>query len=306
MHRRTFLEAAGGVAAVLAVDSMLSQPAAAKGGHPVGLQLYTVIADLERDFEGTLRAVAEIGYKEVETMGSFGRDPKEVRAVLDRCGLSSPSQHVTSTEVYGIVQRNVRGQLPRADTLRQIGELTTSDKMPGLIEEGIATAKTLGQTNVVWADVLTPEIQSPSSLRRLCTALNHAGEACAKAGLVFGYHNHGDELLQTDSRIPYEIILAETDPRTVKLEMDVYWVVWAKKDPVAFLERYGARYRQLHLKDAKADGSFAPMGSGVIHFGPILEAARGAGVRHYYVEQNSPQDPLQAVRESFTYLRAVL
>ena len=306
MHRRTFLESAGSVAAALAVDSALPQLAAAKGGHPVGLQLYTVIADLERDFEGTLRAVAEIGYKEVETLGSFGRDPQEVRTVLDRCGLSSPSQHVTSTEVYGIVQRNVRGQLPRADTLRQIGELTTSDRMPGMIDEAIATAKTLGQANVVWADVLTPEIQSPSSLRQLCTALNQAGEACAKAGLVFGYHNHGDELLPADGRIPYEIILAETDPRTVKLEMDVFWFVWAKQDPVAFLERYGARYRQLHLKDAKADGSFAPLGSGVIHFSPVLEAARRVGVRHYYVEQNSPQHPLQAVRDSFTYLRAVL
>ena len=306
MHRRTFLKAIGGVGAALAADSALSVPAAGQGGQPVGLQLYTVIADLERDFEGTLQAVARIGYREVETMGSFGRDPREVRAVLDRCGLASPSQHVTSSEMYGVVQRNVRGQLPRADTLRQIGALTTSDKMPRLVEEGIATAKALGQTNVVWPFVSTPELQSPSALRRVCAALNRAGEACAKAGLVFGYHNHGDELLPIDGRPSYEIILAETDPQTVKLEMDVYWVVWGKKDPVEYLQRYGARYRQLHLKDSRADGTFAPMGSGVIRFGPVLEAARHAGVQHYYVEQNSPQDPMRAVQESFTYLRGVL
>jgi sugar phosphate isomerase/epimerase len=306
MHRRTFLRAIGGVGAALAADSALSLPATGHGRQAVGLQLYTVIADLERDFEGTLQSVAKVGYREVETMGSFGRDPREVRAVLDRCGLASPSQHVISSEIYGIVQRNVRGQLPRAETLRQISELTTSDKMPGLVEEGIATAKALGQTNVVWPAVLTPELQSPGALRQVCAALNSAGEACAKAGLAFGYHNHGDELLPIDGRIPYEIMLAETDPRTVKLEMDVYWVVWGKKDPVEYLQRYGARYRQLHLKDSRADGTFAPMGSGVIRFGPVLEAAHRAGVQHYYVEQNSPQDPLQAVRESFTYLRGVL
>lgn len=306
MHRRAFLKSAGGAAAALATAAALCRPDAAAGVQPVGLQLYTVIADLERDFEGTLRAVAAIGYREVETMGSFGRDSHEVRAMLDRCGLSSPSQHVTSSEVYGIVQRNVRGQLPRADTLRQIGALTTSDKLPGLVDEGIATAKVLGQKNVVWADVLTPELQNPSALRRVAGALNRAGERCAKAGLVFGYHNHGDEFLPVDGHVPYEVILAETDPQTVKLEMDVYWVIWGKKDPVEYLQRYGARYRQMHLKDAKADGSFAPMGSGVIRFVPILEAARRAGVQHYYVEQNSPQDPLQAVRESFRYLRGVL
>ena len=306
MQRRQFLTTAAACAATLGsrhARALIPKPVPA---YPIGLQLYTVIAELERDFEGTLRTIADIGYREVETMGSFGRDAAYVRRVLDQCGLASPSQHVVNGELYDIVRRSVLGQLSGVETRRQLAEGMTTQRIAGLVEEGIATAKILGQKNVVWPAFWPSQMSSPEALRQVCTAFNMAGEACIKAGLTFGLHNHGDELRPVNGRIPYDVVLQETEPGAVKLEMDVYWMIWGKKDPVEYLQRHGGRYTQLHLKDSTSDGGFSPMGAGTIPFQPILAAARGAGVQHYYVEQNSPADPIAAVRQSFAYLNSRL
>ena len=306
MQRRQFLTMAAACAATLGARRARALAPQSAVTPRIGLQLYTVIAELERDFEGTLRAIAGIGYREVETMGSFGRDPAYVRRVLDQCGLASPSQHVVSGELYDIVRRSVQGQLTGAETRRRLAEGMTTQRIPGLVEEGVATAKILGQKNVVWPALWPSQMDSRESLRRVSTAFNRAGDACIKANLTFGWHNHGDELRSVNGRIPYDVILQETEPGAVKLEMDVYWMIWGKKEPVEYLERHGHRYTQLHLKDATSDGGFSPMGAGTIPFQPILAAARRTGMQHYYVEQNSPADPIAAVRQSFAYLRSTL
>jgi sugar phosphate isomerase/epimerase len=305
MQRRQFLTAAACAATLGARRARSLAPQSAFAPR-IGLQLYTVIAELERDFEGTLRAIADIGYREVETMGSFGRDAAYVRQVLDQYGLASPSQHVVSGDLYDIVRRSVQGQLSGVETRRRLAEGMTTRRIAGLIEEGIATAKILGQRNVVWPAFWPSQMDSREALRQLCTAFNRAGDTCIKADLTFGLHNHGDELRSVNGRIPYDVVLQETEPGAVKLEMDVYWMIWGKKDPVEYLQRHGGRYTQLHLKDARSDGGFSPMGAGTIPFQPILAAARGVGVQHYYVEQNSPADPIAAVRQSFAYLSSRL
>ena len=306
MQRRQFLMTAAACAATLGTRRALAFAPQSAVAPRIGLQLYTVIAELERDFEGTLRAIADIGYREVETMGSFGRDAAYVRSVLNQYGLASPSQHVVSGELYDIVRRSVQGQLSGAETRRRLAEGMTTQRIARLVDEGIATAKILGQKNVVWPAFWPSQMQSPAALRQVCTAFNRAGDACIKADLTFGLHNHGDELRPVHGRIPYDVVLQETDPGAVKLEMDVYWMIWGQKDPVEYLQRHGSRYIQLHLKDAGSDGSFSPMGAGSIPFPPILAAARRAGVQHYYVEQNSPADPIAAVRQSFDYLKSTL
>jgi sugar phosphate isomerase/epimerase len=306
MRRRQLMTSAIAFAASMAAKNLLPVAKGADTSVPIGLQLYTVIGDLEKDFEGTLRSVSEIGYREVETMGSFGRDPSYVRDVLHRYGLSTPSQHIVSKELYAIVQQNVRHVISGSETEAKLTVGMGTERIMDLVHEAIATAKILGQSNVVWPAFWAPQMHDPHAIAQFCDALNKAGDACFEAGLTFGFHNHGQELHALSGQIPYDLLISETNPKTVKLEMDVYWMTWGKKDPIQYLRRHPGRYNQIHLKDAKGDGTFAPMGEGIIQFAPILAAARRAGVQHYYVEQNSPDDPIAAVRKSFIFLRSAI
>jgi sugar phosphate isomerase/epimerase len=306
MNRRWFLRQGAALAALFGLQSLRGSRARTPDSRAIGLQLYTVIPQLERDFEGTLAAVSRIGYTEVETMGAFGRDPAFVREALARFGLKSPSQHIVSPALYDIVKRSVIGELSGPETVRLLTTGLATGEMTKLVEEAIETAKALGQQNVVWPACWKPQIATREAQLQFADALNRAGKACAKAGLKFGFHNHGEELVAVDGVVPYDVLLENTDPREVLLEMDVYWMRWGKKSPIEYLQRYGGRYAQLHLKDARSDGKFAAMGAGVIDFPPILAAARKAGVGHFYVEQNSPTDALGAIATSFSYLHSHL
>lgn len=306
MKRRTFLAGSAALAGAFGLQSRHRLQARTPDSQPIGLQLYTVIAELERDFERTLAEVSRIGYTEVETMGSFGRDPAFVREALDHFGLKSPSQHIVSPPLYDIVRRSVIGELSGPETVRLLTVGLATGEMAKLVAEAIETAKALGQQYVVWPACWKPQIATREAQLQFADVLNRAGKACAEAGLKFGFHNHGEELVAVDGVVPYEVLLDNTDPREVLLEMDVYWMHWGKKSPIEYLRRYGSRYAQLHLKDAASDGKFAAMGAGVIDFPPILTAARKAGVRHFYVEQNSPTDVAGAIATSFSYLHSHL
>src|SRR4051794_32990692 len=104
MKRRDFLGASAAAAGIAAMgtSAVWSRLARAAAQRPIGLQLFTVMADLEQDFEGTLKTVARIGYKEVETIGAFGRDPHRVRDLLDKYGLVTPSQHLVPGKLYDL------------------------------------------------------------------------------------------------------------------------------------------------------------------------------------------------------------
>lgn len=304
MKRRQFLT--GSLAIYAARGALGAGASSPRSGPHAGLQLYTVLDALEKDFEGTMRDVAAIGYREVETMGSFGRDPVYVNRILDRYGLVSPSQHAVSGALYDIVQLAARGLMPRSEARRTLAAAMTNTDVLRNVENSISIAAMLGQRNVVLPALWPEQMQGGGALAELTNALNRAGEKCATAGLTFSIHNHGDELLSVQGSTPYDTVVAATNPSTVKLEMDVYWMIWAKKSPIDYLRRYPNRYTQMHLKDARSDGTFAAMGAGTIDFAPILAAARRSGVQHYYLEQNSPTDSIAAARESYDYVESKL
>lgn len=272
MDRRSFLAGSGVLAASHAFGA-----AAEAGPFTPGLQLFTVRAHLEQDFEGTLRAVADIGYREVETIGAFGRDPAWVRDVLGECGLVTPSQHLMS------------------------GELSI-DRIDSNIGQAVARASVLGQRYIVWP-VIGPEQMATRQLTLdFARAMNRAGEICAKAGLVFCFHNHAAEMKRAGGFVPYDLILENTDPAAVKLQIDFYWAHKAKADIAGYFAKWPGRFVQSHLKDATADGDFTTLGAGVLDFPALLAQARKAGIRHQYVEIDSSADPMRAIRESFFHL----
>lgn len=303
MQRREFLMTASMSGLAGALGGGPSLAAAAPKRRALGLQLFTVMVPLERDFEGTLQAVAQMGFEEVETIGSFGRDPAHVRELFDRYGLRSPSQHLVPGDLYDVFNAFTHRRMSHDEINKRWLQVMSIDRVAPIIEEGISRARILGQKYLVWQIIWPEQMATRELMQQFCRAMNTAGEICAKSGLVFNFHNHSEEFKPVNGYVPYDLIVENTDPATVKLEMDVYWALAAKADPVAYFARHPGRYRQCHLKDGTAHGDLTPTGAGIVDFPAVLQAARKAGIEHYYVEYDRADDPMAAARQSYDYLR---
>ena len=275
--RREFLGTLGiaGVgAAMLACTRTNGQASAPPTAMPLGIQLYTLRSLLERDFDGTLARIAEIGYREVEFAGYYNRTPAQVREVLRRTGLSAPSAHVP---------------LPASDEVWN---------------RALADAGAIGHEWAVIPYLDQSLRRSPDDWARLADRLNHLAALTKSAGLRQAYHNHDFELAANGTGTFFDLLLTRTDAQLVSFEMDVYWVTKAGADPLALLTKYPGRFPLLHLKDATAapERRIVDVGSGTIDFPAILRAARPQGLKHVFVEHDQPADPLATARASSTYL----
>ena len=241
-----------------------------------GMQLYTVRRELEKDFEGTLARVAALGYREVEFAGYFGRTPKEVMAALARHNLTSPAAHVQLAAVRG--------------SLLEVAE----------------AAHIIGHKYVLVAWTPPEERKSLDDYRRFAELFNRAGEQLKKAGIQFAYHNHDFEFAPMGGKVPYDLLLEQTDSRLVKMELDLYWIAKGGAKPLDYFEKYPGRFHLLHVKDMDATPRrhFTEVGRGVIDFKSVFARAERAGVRHYFVEQDeTPGSPFDSLKVSIDYLR---
>lgn len=281
--RRTFLGSlAGAGLGTLGLASCAragATGAAAPGIERLGVQLYTVRDRMERGVAPTLQAVANSGYAEVETAGLFNVPPQEFRALLDRAGLVSPSGH------YSL------------DSFRENLDAT------------LATAQALGQQ---WAVVpsLSAGERNAAGYRRLAADLNRFGAAARERGLRVGYHNHDYEFSPLEGGgTGYDILLANTAPELVDLELDLYWAVKAGRDPLALFAAHPGRFPLWHVKDlADPQGTqrMVPVGQGTIDFGALFARRQQAGLRHFYVEHDNAEDSLASIRASRQYLQQLL
>jgi sugar phosphate isomerase/epimerase len=308
MMRRDFLQASAAAAGFAALGGSIlgSNLVRAAAHRPIGLQLFTVMANLEQDFEGTLKTVAQIGYREVETIGAFGRDPQQVRDLLDKYGLVTPSQHLVPGNLYALFNQFVQHKVSGPEIQKQWQETMAIERIKPVIEEGIERARILGQKYLCLQIIWPEQMATRELMDKFCKGLNTAGELCAKAGLVFNFHNHSDEFKPINGYVPYDLIVKNTDPKTVKLEMDMYWISHAGQDPLKYLADNPGRYKQCHLKDSTASGDFETVGKGTLNFPVLLAAARKAGIEHYYVEFDRSTDPMKVTRDSFDYLKTVM
>jgi sugar phosphate isomerase/epimerase len=289
MNRRTFIESS--IAA--AVISATARPAWGAAHHidRIGLQLYTVRELMKQDFDGTIAGVAKIGYKEVEFAGYFGKSPQDVRKILDSNKLTSPSQHVS----YEIVEKKW------AETLE--------------------TAQAIGQKFVVCPWIEIPQRTEPDGWKRAAALFNHAGEAAQKAGIQFAYHNHAFEFEPSKAlggKLPYDFLLAETDPKLVKMEMDLCWITVGGHDPVEYFNRYPGRFPLVHVKDwstkppandydgatgpASKSGHLVDPGQGEVDFKRVFAQSGKGGIQHYFVENDEPKSPFDDLKISYEYL----
>ena len=273
INRRGFLSA---TSLALLGSACLSSPvfAARKRLGKIGLQLYTLRNEMGKDFTGTLEKVAAAGYKEVEFAGYFDRKPQEVKATLDRLGLAAPSAHA---------------------------QLASIDKS---IDSVIETARVIGHKFIVCPYLTANERATLDDYHKLGRIFNRAGEACRKAGIEFAYHNHDFEFVPMDGKVPYDVLLAETDAKLVKMELDLYWIAKAGQDALAYFDKHPGRFPLVHVKDMdntpKKD--FTEVGRGTIDFKKIFAQSKKAGIRHYFVEQDKSDSPLESIKVSFDYL----
>jgi sugar phosphate isomerase/epimerase len=302
MSRRDVLRSV--VAAAISAGGPSLSPALWASGPNlrVGLELYTVNDAMKMDFDSTLHRVAAVGYKTVEFPWFYGHSAREVRKSLDAAGLSCKSALF----------------YPNASVERSIapGEKNLEDDLPQLIEAAtIVGLEYMGAVLFpVRLDVNDLRL-TEDDYRRAAQFLNRAGEATKKAGIQFTYHNHDFELKDLGGTNGYELLLSLTDAQLVKMEMDVGWVAFAGQDPIHYLTKYPGRFAALHVRDfikkephVRMKMHSVEVGSGVIDWMRVLQAADVAGCKLAYVEQD-PADPaasIESASKSFQYLSKLL
>ncbi|WP_136162653.1 sugar phosphate isomerase/epimerase family protein [Sphingomonas flavalba] len=305
MNRRDLLKYSA--LAPLAATGLSPLLAADKKPRRWGLQGGTIIKALETDFEGTLREVAAMGYKEIGTTGSFGRDPAYVRSVLDRYGLTSPNNHVSPTNpTYKSFAGWVKREVDTAVNRQVYADTFSLKNARAAFEDGIETSKILGQTYVMWAILLDGQLADRPTIDAYIKLFNELGDMCAKEGKVFAFHNHDREFAKVGNDVILDLFLQNTDPDKVKFELDFYWTTKAGADPIAYLERYAGRTKLCHLKDITADGDFAPVGQGTLDVPALIKTCDDAGIEHILVEIDRADDPMAAIRTSIDYLHRTI
>jgi len=279
IDRRRFLSTASqsviGTVVLTALNRIKGEAATSKLGS-IGVQLYTVRAEMAKDFEGSLEKIAAIGYKEVEFAGYHGKSPKEIQEILNRYGLTAPSAH-----------------MPLADIQTKL-------------DQTVETVKAVGHEFLICPYLEDKDRRTLDDYKRHAETFNRAGEACRKAGIQFGYHNHNFEFEAKDGKLPYDLLLAETDKDLVKMELDLYWISKADQDPLAYIDKYKDRFALFHVKemDKTPNRGITEVGRGVIDFKSIFAKAPKGAIKHYFVEQDTcPGSPFDSIKVSFDHLK---
>lgn len=242
----------------------------------IGIQLYTVRAQMRADMPGTVAKIAGFGYKDVEFAGYFGRTAAQVRELLDANGLKSPSTHIGF------------------DAMKADWDKTFDD------------ALAIGQQFITVPS--PPEGTAPTvaAWQRVADDFNAAGEKARARDLTLGYHNHYTEFAAVGGTTPFEVLLTRTDPKYVSFQMDVCWATRGGADPRALIRKYPSRFVMLHIKDITPAPEWrqTDLGEGSIDFAGILrEDASGKNVvKHVFVEHDQPADPMLFAKKSFDFL----
>jgi len=245
---------------------------------PLGVQMYTLRNEQAKDFVATIEQVAQIGYTGIELAG-YGnlKSAQECKKAIDDAGLVVCASHT-------------------------IIETLESD-LDRVLDEN----EHLGNRSIVCPWMPEQRRQDASGWKQAAESLTKIGAQCNKRGFVFAYHHHSFEFQRFDGKTGMDILIESADPNLVKLELDTYWLVHGGVDPLAFINRVGERVVLVHLKDMADDKEqrFAPVGTGKLKFGPILQASARAGARWGIVEQDNCYDtpPIEAVRTSFNNLQ---
>lgn len=262
-----------------------------KHNFKLGLQLFTIRDAMEKDPIGSLKLVRDLGYEDLEIYGYdgekdtyYGYKTAEFKKILADTGLTTSSGHYGLHDFY---------DKPDEDLMRYV-------------DQCIQGAHTLEQDYVTWP-WLDPKFRNIEGYKKLSEKLNRVGERVTKGGLGFAYHNHGFEFDDHNGEIGYDIVLKETDPNLVKLQLDWYWVMHSSKlKPADWIAKDPDRYVMWHIKDMdKVTRDYSELGNGSIDYNSILPEASQEGLKFYYLEQggNFATNSIQSITDSIVYFK---
>jgi sugar phosphate isomerase/epimerase len=278
--RRELLQSSVGAIALVSAHKLMGSPKQ----QPLGVQLWTVRDQVDKELPTVLKTLHEIGYEEVETFGSmYNRPAAELKKMCSDNGLRATAGHF---EYNGIEKM--------FDYAQEVGMKYVIN--PSLPEEMTTTL---------------------DGYKKAADQYNRWGEQLNKRGMRFGYHNHNAEFKKMGGSTGFDTLMSSTDPKLVWFEVDCFWAKHAGRDPVAMIKEHGDRIRLLHIKDRKpgtptsteqgGDDDQTEIGTGEFDWKTLFAAASSAGVEHYYVEQDKcARPPLESVRISYNNLRKIL
>jgi sugar phosphate isomerase/epimerase len=301
--RREFLKQTGAVALGGLLFSNYAN-AFAKDPHAVGVQLFTFFNVIDSDVQGTLKKIADIGYKEIESAfsrkgGYYGMKPKEFASMLKDLGLSWQSHHV-----LGAPFKMPAGAKPPTGA---DGKPFVIPPMKNLRDNYQELIDEVAEAKVPYLVCANTPIGSSEELKTSIDTLNKASEAAKKAGIMLVYHNHDKEFEVQDGKVIYDRMLEETNPDLLKMELDLCWVTKAGVDPVELFKKHPGRFPLWHTKDLdKEKKGPAPVGTGVVGFKRIFDNAKVAGMKHFFVEHDGPVDPFASITTSYNNLKTIL
>ncbi|HZK93923.1 MAG TPA: sugar phosphate isomerase/epimerase [Prolixibacteraceae bacterium] len=272
------------IALVAIIIGGLSQSSFAKKKKDIGLQMYSLRDDLNKDVKGTIEKMGKIGYTSMEAAsfdnGKFyGMEPEAFKALLEANGMKLVSSHTGANYT---------------------GDQASWDAAMIWWDMAIAAHKKAGCKYIVKPSMGEYPYKNLESLKKTCEYFNAIGEKCNAAGIRFGYHNHNKEFTKiTDADdLVYDYMVKNTDPKKVTFELDVYWIYKGGQNAVAYFNKYPKRFELLHIKDEKEIGA-----SGLIDFKPIYENKAKAGTKVCFVEvERYDFEPFVSVQKSFDFL----
>lgn len=273
-NRRDFIKSATMLTAGAAVLNAFSADAAPV--QNVGIQLYSVRKDMLADATGTLKKLAAIGFKQLESAGSdkgyyYGLQPKEFKNIASDLGMTLRSGHVHIDQNW---------------------------------QKTVDEAAEAGQTYLI-CSTMPANGQTVSNYKHCAAIFNQSAEIAQKSNLIFGYHNHDYEFEKENGQVLYDVLLKETDPKKVIFEADLGWMILSGNDATAYFNKYPGRFPLWHLKDMnKKLKHSTEFGKGDINLKALLAQAKKAGMKYYFVEQEEYSlTPLEAMQYDFDYLK---
>ncbi|MCF8236455.1 MAG: sugar phosphate isomerase/epimerase [Bacteroidales bacterium] len=244
----------------------------------IGLQLYTIRDQMEKDVEGSLGSVSNIGYNYLEAAGYrdgklYNMKPSKFANLIKRLHMRLISSHVS-----------------------------VSDEN---IDEVIEAHTEAGCKYIILPYLAQSERKELDDYKRLAEKLNRLGERTAQANIRIGYHNHDFEFEELEGQKGFDVLLNDTDPELVTFEIDLFWVFYAGINPMKYLENHPGRFELWHIKDMnnREDKDFTEVGNGIIDFEMIFDAAQRAGMKYFFVEQDMcKKPPMESIQISYDNL----
>jgi sugar phosphate isomerase/epimerase len=297
-NRRKFIRNGTGMLAGSLAISYLPFSLFSSTYPPPGLQLFTFFDSIDKDVEGTLKRIAAIGYVEIESAfsrkgGYYGLKPKEFGALLKGLGLQWKSHHVLGAPFkLPPGTKMPLGADGKPMTLPPMRNLR--DNMQVLIDEA-------AEGGVEWLVCANTPVGTFDEIKLSIDVLNQTDKACKKAGLRFAYHNGEMEFHEVEGKVPYQMILSETN---MKMELDLAWAIKAGHDPVELFAHHPGRFPLWHVKDLDSTHEIIlPVGEGTIDFKKIFAASASAGLEYYFIEHDMPKDAWASIEISIQNLR---